>query len=199
MLDNEKLDETKETVGVYGMTPKERIMERVFMLAERYPTRNAAARAWKMNENTLKNYYRRKKNQSTPRESLLRQIAEAEGVSFKWLVTGEGEPTENTKKTPKTPGEPTGSQSFLDVNDDQLLNMLSFLTTQERQQLTEVLARKGVEMILCLLNDINLQLMRLDTADKIRALEIITGKKGSSETSEHVAQPDLLSGSKKAG
>lgn len=193
MLDRKESEEAKETLGALGLTRKERVIERIFKLAERYPSRNAAARAWKMNENTLKNYYRRQENQPIPREPQLRKIAEAEGVSLKWLLTGDDEPNKDTKDTP------AGSQLFLDVNDDQLLNMLSFLTTQERQQLTELLARKGVETILCLLNDINLQLMRLDTADKIRALEMITGKKGSSETSEHVAQPDLLSGSKKAG
>lgn len=193
MLDKKELEETKETAGAFGVTRKERIMERIFKLAERYPSRNAAARAWRMNENTLKNYYRRQKNQSIPRESLLRQIAEAEGVSFKWLMTGDNEPENNTTKTPLV------SQLSFDASDDQLLNMLSFLTAQERQQLTEILARKGVETILCLLNDINLQLMRLDAADKIKALEMITGKKGPSETGEHVAQPDLLSGSKKAG
>ena len=193
MLDKKESEEAKETVGAFGGTGKERIMERIFKLAERYPSRNAAARAWKMNENTLKNYYRRQQNQSIPRESLLRQIAEAEGVSFKWLVTGKDEPKKYTTKTPK------GSQLSFDADDDQLLNMLSFLTAQERLQLTEVLARKGVETILCLLDDINLQLMRLDAADKIRALEMSAGKKGSSETGEHVAQPDLLSDSKKAG
>ena len=196
MLSDNKKDDTKETVGVFGLIEKEPVIERIFKLVERYPSRNAAARAWKINENTLKNYYRRQENQPLPRDHQLMKIAKGEGVSIEWLLTGKGIGPDDTTKTPMAP---SGSQTSFDVNDDQLLNMLSFLTTQERQQLTEVLARKGVETILCLLDDTNLKLMKLDMADKIKALEIISGKKGPSAPSEDVAAPGPLSDSKKAG
>ncbi|NGF03483.1 hypothetical protein G5642_15160 [Citrobacter freundii] len=196
MLTDKKNDGAKETVGVFGLIEKEPVIERIFKLVERYPSRNAAARAWKINENTLKNYYRRQENQPLPREHQLMKIAKGEGVSIEWLLTGKGIGPDDTEKTPKAP---LNSHLSPNGDDDQLINMLSFLTAQERKQLTEVLARKGVETILCLLNETNLKLMRLDMTDKIKALEIITGKKGSSTVSEDVASPGPLSDSKKAG
>ncbi|WP_258577302.1 hypothetical protein [Candidatus Pantoea persica] len=51
---------------------------------------------------------------------------------------------------------------------DSLVEMLSFLTQEERVQLTAMLARKGVETILYLLNPENQALLEL-TEDKKRA------------------------------
>lgn len=181
MLSEKKKDEAKETVGAFGLIDKEPVIERIFKLVERYPSRNAAARAWKINENTLKNYYRRQDNQPLPREHQLMKIAKGEGVSLEWLLTGKGIGPDDTENTPFAP---IGTHMSFDVSDDPLISMLSFLTLQERKQLTEVLARKGVETILCLLDDTNLRLMKLDLADKIKALEFVSGKKGSSEVSE---------------
>ncbi|WP_061770231.1 hypothetical protein [Serratia symbiotica] len=79
----------KEPKGVFYEAGKEPVIERVFRLIERYPSRSAAARAWGININTLKNYYRRQEEiQPTPRPSQLKKIADVEDVSLEWLTTG---------------------------------------------------------------------------------------------------------------
>lgn len=44
----------KAPQGSFPADGKEPIIERIFRLVERYPSRNAAARAWGINEGTLK-------------------------------------------------------------------------------------------------------------------------------------------------
>lgn len=196
MLEQKENKPEQEAVGAFGLIEKEPVIERIFKLVERYPSRNAAARAWHINENTLKNYYRRQGNQPLPREHQLMKIAKGEGVSIEWLLTGKGPGPNDTEKTPKTPTE---LPERTDSADDQLFRIISFLTKQERERLTEVLARKGVETLLCLLDEVNLKLMQLDLRDKVYALEVVTGKKGPSAVSEDVTQPDPSTHSKKAG
>lgn len=63
----------KELEGSFPGQGKEPIIERIFKLVERYPSRNAAARAWGINEGTLKNYYNRKEIAPTPRYNQLKK------------------------------------------------------------------------------------------------------------------------------
>lgn len=144
----------KEPKGVFYEADKEPVIERVFRLIERYPSRSAAARAWGININTLKNYYRRQDIQPTPRPSQLKKIADVENVSLEWLTTGQGEGPKNQERT--------GSVG----QNDRLTDMLSYLTEVERVSLTEVIARKGLETILYLLDEDNIKILQLPSALK---------------------------------
>ncbi|HHX0263903.1 TPA: hypothetical protein ACU3VF_001073 [Escherichia coli] len=142
---------------------KEPIVERMAYLIRRYPSRSAAARAWGININTLQSYFK-KGNTPEPRESILVRIAESEGVSLEWLKTGNGNPPK-TQKTQKT-------QSDLSQGD-QLTEMLSFLTSEEREALTNMLARKGVETVLRLLDKETQELLQLDGRKRLAALMLV--------------------------
>ncbi|MFI7974181.1 helix-turn-helix domain-containing protein [Serratia marcescens] len=166
---------------------KEPVIERIFRLVERYPSRSAAARAWGINVNTLKNYYRRQDIEPTPRHSQLLKIAEVEGVSIEWLTTGQGESPKSQERTSKAPGT------------DRLVDMLSFLTDEERRHLTEVLARKGVETVLYLLDEKNIKLLKRGDQEKDRMLAIFEEKKETPEVGDNVAVVGPSSNNKKAG
>lgn len=142
---------------------KEPIVERMAYLIRRYPSRSAAARAWGVNINTLQSYFK-KGNTPEPRESILVRIAESEGVSLEWLKTGNGNPPK-TQETQK-------KQSNLSQGD-QLTEMLSFLTSEEREALTNMLARKGVETVLRLLDKETQELLQLDGRKRLAALMLV--------------------------
>lgn len=139
---------------------KEPIVERMAYLIRRYPSRSAAARAWGININTLQSYFK-KGNTPEPRESILVRIAESEGVSLEWLKTGNGNPPKIQKK-----------QSNLSQGD-QLTEMLSFLTSEEREALTNMLARKGVETVLRLLDKETQELLQLEGCKRLAALMLV--------------------------
>ena len=115
------------------MESKEPVIERIAQLARKYTSRSAAARAWGINISTLNSYFKSTVSLPMPRENLLQRIADSEGVSLEWLKFGED-------KSPKTPSE-FGNE----INPDDLMKMLSFLTPIERQDLAVILARKGVD------------------------------------------------------
>ncbi|EFW0539174.1 hypothetical protein OWI81_004001 [Shigella boydii] len=139
---------------------KEPIVERMAYLIRRYPSRSAAARAWGININTLQSYFK-KGNTPEPRESILVRIAESEGVSLEWLKTGNGNPPKIQE-----------SQSSLSQGD-QLTEMLSFLTSEERESLTNMLARKGVETLLRLLDKETQELLQLEGRKRLAALMLV--------------------------
>ncbi|EFF0761544.1 hypothetical protein CCS78_004471 [Escherichia coli] len=139
---------------------KEPIVERMAYLIRRYPSRSAAARAWGININTLQSYFK-KGNTPEPRESILVRIAESEGVSLEWLKTGNGNPP----KTQKAQGNLS--------QGDQLTEMLSFLTGEEREALTNMLARKGVETVLRLLDKETQELLQLEGRKRLAALMLV--------------------------
>lgn len=155
----------KEPIGSFPAKGKEPVIERIFQLVDRYPSRSAAARAWGINVNTLKNYYRRKDIHPTPRPAQLSKIAEVEGVSVEWLTTGEGQPPKDTKKNPERRAHSHNSDDL-----EKLTEMLSFLSSKERKQLIETLTRKGVETILYLLDEDNINLLKLDRVMKEKVL-----------------------------
>ncbi|EAB2878598.1 hypothetical protein FX488_16600 [Salmonella enterica] len=157
----------KEPQGSFPEQEKEPIIERIFRLVERYPSRNAAARAWGINEGTLKNYYNRKEITPTPRYNQLRKIAECEGVSLEWLQTGVGEEPKDSKKK-HIPEKHLGLSDI----DAKLLAFLAFLDDHEKQRLLDVLGRKGAEHCLILLDgDIN-ELHALDGVRRALALSL---------------------------
>lgn len=139
---------------------KEPIVERMAYLIRRYPSRSAAARAWGININTLQSYFK-KGNTPEPRESILVRIAESEGVSLEWLKTGNG----NSPRIQE-------SQNSLSQGD-QLTEMLSFLTSEERESLTNMLARKGVETVLRLLDKETQELLQLEGRKRLAALMLV--------------------------
>ncbi|MFT4464377.1 MAG: hypothetical protein ACMX3H_06105 [Sodalis sp. (in: enterobacteria)] len=142
----------KERLGIFQTHDKEPVIDRIAQLARRYPSRSAAARAWGININTLNSYYKREANPPMPRENLLSRIAECEEITLEWLQSGDD----------KTPNK---------IEDrDGLVDMLLFLTKEEREQLTTMLARKGVETVLYLLDENNIELLRLDHVVKEKIL-----------------------------
>lgn len=165
----------KEPKGVFQGKGKEPVIERVFMMIERYPSRSAAARAWGINVNTLKNYYRRQEIQPTPRPALLKKIAEHEGVSLEWLTTGEGKGPDLSTKEPIKP-----TKSHVDSNDG-LYDLLSLLTEQERQSLYQAFVRKGVDTMLQLV----LEFSTLSPSELERAIRLVQQiREGATESNQ---------------
>ncbi|NTZ40695.1 hypothetical protein EXW94_24070 [Enterobacter sp. JMULE2] len=169
----------KELKGVFDEQEKEPVIERIFKLIDRYPSRSAAARAWGVNINTIKNYYRRQDIQPIPRPALLKKIAEHEGVSLEWLKTGEGDGPQlphvaHTKKTPLSPNTPPVSGA----GSDGLYGLLSLLTEEERQTLYLAMVRKGVDTMLELID----QLALLSPSELERAIRLVQQiREGASE------------------
>lgn len=153
----------KEPKSVFQEAEKEPIIERIFQLVERYPSRSAAARAWDINVNTLKNYYRRQGITPTPRQHQLAKIAEVENVSMEWLLHGVGTTQEKPVGTKKEPFNTTSQK---------LLEMFSVLSEEERLALIEVLTRKGVETILYLLDKDSIKLLQLPESVKAGVLRL---------------------------
>nr|WP_318382490.1 hypothetical protein [uncultured Enterobacter sp.] len=163
---------------------KESICQRVFQLIDRYPSRSAAARAWKININTLKNYFRPENIDRVPRRSQLLKIAEVEGVSFEWLLTGKvketKEPNRKTEVLIKREHNDCAVQKVegtIDTQvhslDAQLAALLSFLNNEEKALLVETLARKGIEVILTILDEDLMKLAKAKSNVKKAALMFI--------------------------
>lgn len=155
---------TRRPLGTFiegGKAPT--VIERVFQLIERYPSRSAAARAWGINVNTLKGYYTKFYSQGVnpvPRKHALRNIAQAEGVTVEWLLTGEGDeplPKETietlVRQIKKTPTTETKKTNHIKETDRNLSVLLDYLSDVEKERLIEALIRKGVEAALLVLDD----------------------------------------------
>lgn len=149
----------KEPIRSFEEEAKEPVIQRVFQLVEhRYSSRSEAAKAWGINVNTLNNYYKRVELNPVPRKEQLQKIAACEGVSLEWLLTGAGEGVKKAERT------------NMNKPKDRLAEVLSFLTECERNSLAEVLARKGVETALYLLDEDNIKLLQLDRVVKAKVL-----------------------------
>ncbi|EEC2253725.1 hypothetical protein GJZ89_22145 [Salmonella enterica] len=157
----------KEPSGSFPGQGKEPIIERIFKLVERYPSRSEAARKWGINESTLKNYYKRRDIAPTPRINQLRKIAESEDVSLEWLQFGVGEePKETFQKR-----QQSNPLSASDI-DNKILTFLSFLDDSEKQRLIDVLGRKGAEHCLILLDGDITELHALEGVRRSLALSL---------------------------
>ncbi|HBM3102603.1 TPA: hypothetical protein LVL76_006005 [Klebsiella oxytoca] len=163
----------KEPDRTFEQNGKEPVINRIFQLVQlRYSSRSEAARVWGINVNTLNNYYKRSGQNPVPRKQQLQKIADCEGVSLEWLLTGEGH------------GPKSDERAKLNSSQDRLAEVLSFLTEEERSALAEVLARKGVEVALHLLDkdaidllklsgDVRQAALMLDTLPEARVREIL--------------------------
>ncbi|HAD6861429.1 hypothetical protein [Salmonella enterica] len=157
----------KEHEGSFAPDSKEPVINRIFKLVGRYRSRNEAAKAWGININTLQNYYKRKDLSPVPRKTLLEKIAQCEGVSLEWLQTGKGEePKINPKRTHE------GSMTHHSDLDGKILSLISFLSDSEKEALFQVLARKGIETLLFLLDEDNIRLLQMDRVVKEKILGI---------------------------
>ncbi|QMP18957.1 hypothetical protein FEFOOCAP_00054 [Yersinia phage vB_YpM_Tongde] len=153
---------TKERECIFPERQKKPIIERLAQLIRHHPSRSAAARAWGVNINTLNSYFKNELDPPMPRENLLAKIADYEGISLDWLKYGDNATVspENTKNT-----------KHGDIRDN-LRTMLGFLTDDEVEQLTSLLARKGVETMLYLLDEDNIRLLQMDRIVKEKILGI---------------------------
>ncbi|EHO1679004.1 hypothetical protein KIN55_003912 [Salmonella enterica] len=140
-LNIKRLDMRKKRQDSFANDAEESVIDRIAQLVRRHPSRSAAARAWGININTLNSYFKNDMPAPMPREYQLSKIAESEGVSLRWLTTGDGEPPKSQK-----------TREYR----DKLSEILDFLTEDERLRLATALARKGVEAILHLLDEDNI-------------------------------------------
>lgn len=174
----------------FDLEEKEPIIHRVFQLVDRYSSRSQAARAWGINISTLQNYYKRKDITPIPRKAHLIKIAEQEAVSLEWLLTGEGDGPEwithvKNEKSDVEMGLHHSEKQKKHSNtlDFKLLELLSFLSQDEKQRLIEVFVRKGVETVLYLLDENNIRLLQLPEEERERLLVRHEAKKGAPEDS----------------
>ncbi|EFK3872709.1 hypothetical protein WKO21_000927 [Shigella boydii] len=173
----------KEPNGSFPDEKKEPLIQRLFSLVERYPSRSEAARAWGINISTLNNYYKRRHLNPIPRPNQLQKIADKEGVSLEWLTTGQGQKPSfdaNSSKEQKNKrakeqkamtGEPPSTKG---ANiDSSLLTLIEILSDDEKNALFEVLARKGVETLLRLLDKETQELLQLEGRKRLAALMLV--------------------------
>lgn len=125
-----------------------------------------------MKVSTLQNYYKRKDICPTPRKAQLIKIAEQEGVPLEWLLSGAGkEPELTTKKNEMSEsGYESSSPNLRGGANEKILELLSFLSEDEKERILEVLVRKGIETILYLLDEDNIKLLKLDRVMKEKIL-----------------------------
>lgn len=157
--------------------PKEPVIERIFKLVARYPSRSEAARAWGININTMQNYYKRRHHQPAPlpREQQLKKIAECEDVSMEWLLTGEGTPPEVTKEKKSSLVQKKAERPLLSQNNKGVQTILSAweaLSKQEQELLTKLLLRKGAEFLTILLDNNIQELHELEGVRRLLALQL---------------------------
>ncbi|EHD3653141.1 hypothetical protein OYQ71_003814 [Salmonella enterica] len=156
---------------------KEPVIERVFKLVARYPSRSEAARAWGLNVNTMQNYYKRRHQQPAPlpRKQRLKKIAECEDVSMEWLLTGEGAEPETTKKEKRSLVQRTQGQRPLNHSNkgvQTILGAWGVLSEKEQELLTKLLLRKGGEFLTILLDNHIQELHSLEGIRRLLALEL---------------------------
>ncbi|ECI5214663.1 hypothetical protein DUQ17_22200 [Salmonella enterica subsp. diarizonae] len=172
---------SKERNGSFVHPGKEPLIQRLFYLVERYPSRSEAARAWGINISTLNNYYKRRHLNPIPRPGQLQKIAEKEGISLEWLTTGEGpKPALLAKRTKEQMSEVsdpvvTESNSMPEGSsiNSKLSTLIDILSDDEKNALFELLARKGVEIILCLLDKETQELLQLEGRKRLAALMLV--------------------------
>ena len=121
-----------------------------------------------MKISTLQNYYKRKNINPTPRKAQLLKIAEQEGVTLDWLLTGEDNAPEKNEMNDSN--QQTYSSAHKEKADEKILELLSFLSQEEKDKFLEVLVRKGIETVFYLLDEDNIKLMKLDHVMKQKIL-----------------------------
>jgi len=115
------------------------------------------AKDWGVSLSTLKNYFSRQG--SVPRHEVLTRISECEGVSIEWLLNGdrvsnELDPSKNARDEQISP------------EVMRLATMLSMLPSEDVKNLEKVFVLKGIETVLYLLDEDNIELLRQDPVVK---------------------------------
>ncbi|CNI60791.1 hypothetical protein ACROQ8_004099 [Yersinia enterocolitica] len=136
-------------------------------------SRRAAAQDWGIKYATLNNYLTGKG--SVPRPNVARQIAEAEGVSVEWILNGTNEPGKessngNGTKVMQQSHEPRFSPVPAHIQG--LVDMLEILTTEEAEKVLRVLKKKGVDTLLEITDETNLELLSLPMTIKKLAITL---------------------------
>ncbi|WP_267436457.1 helix-turn-helix domain-containing protein [Erwinia psidii] len=108
---------------------------------------------------------------ANPKLDNLIQLAESTGVDIGWLAVG---------SSPTEVSQPLQAHSPLEI----INNVLSTLEAGEQELLAKVLARKGAETFLKMLDGDNFKFSQLDTDEKVRLLALHAAKKGASADSE---------------
>lgn len=200
----------KETYGSFKSIEKERFTQRLEQLLKGR-SKYQAAKDWGINLSTFKNYFSRQG--SIPRYEVLEKISTQENVSIEWLLGRElevlpkesshAEVLERHTRSPAYDAKPSSQMLHEPTANYEtgLASIFNILSEEEKKSLFELIARKGVDTVLQLKDERNLKLIQCPDYEKDRLLVLLESgvKKEASETGEHVAQPDLLSGSKKAG
>ena len=197
------------TKGSFESSQKEPFCERLNLLLKGRSLYRAA-KDWDINFSTLKNYYARP--ESSPRIEVVRKIASIEGVTIGWLL---GQSTDDHDAMlermiedaviavePKKDKQKESRNTLVHVSyETTLVSILSILNEHEIKSLFELIARKGVDTVLKLKDERNLQLIQCSDDEKERLLTFLesTVKKGSSAVGADVASPGPLGDSKKAG
>lgn len=197
------------TKGSFESSQKEPFCERLNLLLKGRSLYRAA-KDWDINFSTLKNYYARP--ESSPRIEVVRKIASIEGVTIGWLL---GQSTDEHDAMlermiedaviavePKKDKQKEFRNTLVHVSyETTLVSILSILNEHEIKSLFELIARKGVDTVLKLKDERNLQLIQCSDDEKERLLTFLesTVKKGSSAVGADVASPGPLGDSKKAG
>lgn len=150
---------SKESSFAFGEDGKENFKDRLEKLIGSRSVRGAA-KDWGLPTSTLNNYLYKG---TEPALRVVMTIAEAEGVSLEWLATGLNKDDYHAKNRPESEGSKSNAEQ-------RLFELLSFLTDDEKQRLVEILARKGVETALYLLDEDNIRLSQLDKVMKAQIL-----------------------------
>lgn len=113
----------------------------------------AAAKKWGLSYSTVSNYLTRG---TIPALNVAHSIAHIEGVSLEWLATGSNEQVKNVIQQPirkATQAAPPHLAGLFDLMD--------ILSEDEASQVLKVLKKKGVDTLLDLTEEINLELITL--------------------------------------
>ncbi|MGX5053154.1 hypothetical protein ACWKX9_05765 [Enterobacter asburiae] len=156
---------SKAPQGTFDGTTKEPFSTRLRQLQgarSLYKT----AKDWEISLSTLKNYFTRQN--SVPRREVLTRISEREGVSIEWLLYGSSDSVEPVKQSEPALGNSDDMQ--LEPEIFQLVKMLSLLSKEDVKNLEKTLMLKGVETLLYLLDEDNIELMRQDPVVKAKIL-----------------------------
>lgn len=142
---------------------KETLRDRILMLVGDRSIR-VAAKAWGLSYSTLNNYLTRN---TIPALNVAQSIAEIEGVSLDWLATGyesnenKGSAQSSHMTAPPVPEYLSG-----------LISMMEILTQEEANQVLRVFKKKGVDLLLELTDETNLELLSLPMTTKKLAVTL---------------------------
>lgn len=165
------MTERKDEFSFEGES-KESLKDRLLKLIGDRP-RRAAAQDWGIKYATLNNYLTSKG--SVPRPNVARQIAEAEGVNVNWILYGDSESIKESKNLGKIgimQHSQESGRSSVPAHIQGLVDMLEILTSEEAEKVLRVLKKKGVDTLLEITDETNLELLSLPMTIKKLAVTL---------------------------